>query len=260
MHRYRVGADHLGISVTSTSCWNPPAPYHVCVCCPSMPPIARVPTVRWRSASQTTCMLVSQNVAAKGGSNTRLPHSNQPPAQHKTPKSLFQTSTVIGCGTSGPTPETQPRQSCHQGAARAGAPASAETRKPLVPALANAAAGTRSVQPSRSIKTRTERQRRPTKLATRLVQPGGGPPLAAPRTGTAERGLSGRKWPASQSLELRPHNNHQALKVNVHTEVARAQKQKCSGTRAQVCALYTYLDICVRSTELAISTLQQNPQ
>jgi len=178
----------------------------------------------------------------------------------KTPKSLFQTSTVIGCGTSGPTPETQPRQSCHQGAARAGAPASAETRKPLVPALAHAAAGTRALQPSRSTELRTERQRRPTKLASRLLQPGGGPPLAAPRTGTAERGLSGRKRPASQSLEPRPHNNHQALKVNVHTKVARAQKQKGSGTRAQVGALYTYLDVCVRSTKLAIGTPQQNPQ
>jgi len=182
------------------------------------------------------------------------------PAQRH-PKAFFkQAPTVIGCGTSGPTPETQPRQSCHQGAARAGAPASAETRKPLVPALAHAAAGTRALQPSRSTELRTERQRRPTKLASRLLQPGGGPPLAAPRTGTAERGLSGRKRPASQSLEPRPHNNHQALKVNVHTKVARAQKQKGSGTRAQVGALYTYLDVCVRSTKLAIGTPQQNPQ
>ena len=71
----------------------------------------------------------------------RTPTSSPPSTRH--PIAFFkQAPTVVGCGTSGPTPETQPRQSCHQGAP------SPETRKPLETALANATAGTRVLQHS----------------------------------------------------------------------------------------------------------------
>ena len=71
-------------------------------------------------------------MAAKGGSGTCLPHSNQPPAQYKTSKSVFQTSADgHRLCTSGPTPETQPAKvPSSPGAARAGAPARTEMREP----------------------------------------------------------------------------------------------------------------------------------
>ncbi len=86
----------------------------------------------------------------------------------------------------------QPAQKC---ASPGSSPGSRSSRNPRATAL-----------PEHEL--RTGRRRRPTKFASRLWQPGEGPPLAAPRTSTAEGGLSGRKRPSSQSLEALPHEHY----------------------------------------------------